>query len=101
MSLGTFFPDVLADLKFPQAVDHHRANDQAGEQSGQAGKSSAKREVAENSEWREIMKELDEQQPVKQSSSRTGRRSLVVSRWRTNDPLAANFSPLLERLLQF
>ena len=55
MSLGAFFADVLADLKFAQAVDDHRTNDQSGEQGGQAGEGSAKRQIAENAEWREVM----------------------------------------------
>ena len=53
----------------------------AGEQGGQAGKSSAKRQIAEDTEWREVVEQLQVQQPVEQSASVSvvGRRSSVVS----------------------
>ncbi len=80
MRLGTFFADELADLKFAQAVDDQRAHDQSYKQRGKTGKRSAEREVAKDAEGREVMEQLDEQQPVKQCASKSSRRSSVFSR---------------------
>ena len=56
--LWAFFANVLADLKFAQAIDDERPDDQSGKQGSQAGESGAKREIAENTERRKIMKEF-------------------------------------------
>ena len=69
MGLGAFFADELADLKFAQTVDDDRADDQAGEKRGEAGKRCTKGQIAENAEWREVVEQLQVQQPVEQSAS--------------------------------
>src|SRR5713101_8290179 len=69
MRLGPFFPDVLADLKLAQAINDERTDDQSREQGGEAGKCSAKRQITEDAEWREIMEQLQVQQPIKQLAS--------------------------------
>src|SRR5579862_1951832 len=69
MRLRTFFADVLANLKIAQPPNHDRSYDQAREESGQAGKSSPKSQVAENTEGRKIVVELRVEQPVEQSAS--------------------------------
>src|SRR5882762_6043649 len=87
MGLGTFFADKLTNLKFPQAVDDKRANDQASEKGGETGERSPERKIAEDAEGREVMEQLDEQQPVKQRASRTDRWSLTGGRLaKTTDP---------------
>ena len=58
MRLGTFFADVLADLKFTQAADDQRPDHQSGEQRGQAGKRSAESQITENPERRKVMEQL-------------------------------------------
>src|SRR5579862_2179449 len=82
MSLRAFFPDVLSDLEFAQAVNDERPDDQTGEQRGQTRKRSTEREISENAEWREVVIQLDEQQPVKQSASTN---SVVRCQLRTSD----------------
>jgi hypothetical protein len=58
MCFRPFFPDVLADLKIAEPVNHQWPNDQSREQSGEARERSTKREISENSERREVMKEF-------------------------------------------
>ena len=81
MRLGPFFADELADLEFAQTVDDDGADDQCREQSGEAGKGCTKGQIAENAERRKIVEQLQVQQPVEQSASRTvvSRRSSIVS----------------------
>src|SRR5258708_23000194 len=55
MRLRTFLADVLADLKFAQAADDDRADDESGKQSGQASEGGAKRQVTKNTERREVV----------------------------------------------
>ncbi len=50
MGLGAVFANVLADLKFAQAANHCRADDESDEERGQAGEDSAKRKIAKDSE---------------------------------------------------
>ena len=69
VGLGPFFANVLANLKFAQAADYQRADDQGSEQGRQAGKGGTKSQIAKNAEWREVMIELQVQQPIKQSAS--------------------------------
>src|SRR5262249_29582587 len=69
MGFRPFFADILADLEVAQPIDYKRAYDQAGEERGEAGEGSAERKITEDTKWREIVVELDEQQPVKQSAS--------------------------------
>ena len=69
MSLRAFFANVLSDLKFAQAADDQRTHDQRGEQRGKAGECRAERDVAKDAERRNVMLQLDEQQPVEQSAS--------------------------------
>ena len=76
MRFGPLFADELANLKFAEAIDDQRTHDQAGEKSSQAGKCCAECEIAKNAEGREVMEQLDEQQPIKQRASKT-----VVGRW--------------------
>jgi hypothetical protein len=56
MSFGPFFADVLSDLKFAEAIDHKRTNDESREQCGQTGERGPKSQIAEDAKWREIMK---------------------------------------------
>src|SRR5580765_7933847 len=58
VSLRSLFSDVLPDLKFTQAPNDNRANDQGCEKRGQTGESGTEREIAEDSEWRKIMEQL-------------------------------------------
>ena len=60
VSFGTFFADVLPDLEITQAPDHQRPHNQSSEQRGQAGKRSAKRDVPEDTEGRDVMLQLEE-----------------------------------------
>src|SRR5258706_8086385 len=69
MSFRTFFPNVLSNLELAQPVDHQRSHDKRGKQCGKTGKRGAERQVAEDAEWRKIMLQLHEQQPVEQSAS--------------------------------
>ncbi len=69
MGLGPLFPDELADLKFAQPVDDDGADNQCREQCGEAGKSCTKGQITENTEWREVVEQLQVQQPVEQSAS--------------------------------
>ena len=69
VSFGSFFADVLPDLKIAEATDNERTHDQRGEEGGKAGERGAEGYVAENAERRNIMLQLDEQQPVEQSAS--------------------------------
>src|ERR1700676_3167763 len=73
----SFLADVLSDLKFAETIDDERANDESGEQRGQAGERGSKGQIAEDAKGREIMKQLLVQQPIKQSASVS---SLVVGR---------------------
>ena len=66
---GPLLANVLSDLKFAETVDDEGANDEAGEQRGQAGKCGTKGQIAENTKGREIVKKLFVQQPIKQSAS--------------------------------
>jgi len=76
MSFRPFFTDVLTDLKLSQAVDDHGPDHETGEEGCQACERSPERKVAEDAEWRKVMEQLDEKQPVKQSASEP-----VVGRW--------------------
>src|SRR6185437_8422664 len=69
MRLGPFCADELADLKFAQAVDHDWADDECGEECGQAGECCTKSQIPKNTEWRKIVEQLQVQQPVEQSAS--------------------------------
>src|SRR3954462_2017105 len=69
MGLGTFFADELSDLEITQAPDHQWTHDQSREEGGQAGKRSAKSDVTENAEGRDIVLQLEEQEPIEQSAS--------------------------------
>src|ERR1700746_299607 len=88
MGFGTFLPNVLPDLEVPQAIDHYWPNNKPGEERREARKRSTERKIAEDTKWRKIMVQLDEQQPIKQSASEFSRGSLfsrwslVVGRWR-------------------
>src|SRR6185312_3958161 len=66
---GALFANVLADLKFAQAINDQRADNEPGEKSGEAGEGRAEREIAENAEGRKIMEKFQVQQPVEQSAS--------------------------------
>jgi hypothetical protein len=49
----------LPDLKFPQAINNERADDESGEQGSEAGKRCAKRDVAKNAERRDVVLQLE------------------------------------------
>ncbi len=71
MGFGAVLANVLANLKFPDAANDGRPNDQPDEQCGETGESGAKRKVAEDSE-RADMKNDESfliQQPIEQNSS--------------------------------
>jgi hypothetical protein len=61
----------LANLKFADATNDGRSNDQSDEECGEAGEGGAKRKVAEDSERADMKddKSLLIQQPVEQNSS--------------------------------
>ena len=69
MRLRTFFANELSDLKFAQASDDQRAHDERGKQRSQAGECGAERQVAKDAERREVVLQLEIQQPVEQSAS--------------------------------
>jgi hypothetical protein len=48
----------LPDLKIAQSPNYDWADDQAGEERGEAGESGAKGQIAKNSEGRNVMVEL-------------------------------------------
>ena len=56
--LRAFFADVLADLKFAQTLDDDGPDDQSGKKRGKAGEGGAERQITENAERREVVKEL-------------------------------------------
>jgi hypothetical protein len=60
MCLRPFFADVLADLEITKPADDQRAYDERGEQSGEAGKGSAKSDVPKNTEGCDVVLQLDE-----------------------------------------
>ena len=43
-----------------------------GEKSGEAGECSAERDVTKNTEWRNVVLQFQEQQPIEQSASGNG-----------------------------
>src|ERR1035438_6740411 len=69
MRLRTLFANVLSDLEVAEAADDQRAHDQRGKQGGKAGECRAEGDVAKDAEGRNIVLQLDEQQPVEQSAS--------------------------------
>src|SRR5579883_929362 len=69
MGLWPFLANVLPNLKFTQAIDDQRTNNQTREKSGEAGKSRAKGQITKNTERRKIMIELEIEQPVEQFAS--------------------------------
>jgi len=56
--LRSFFADVLAYLEFAQAIDYQRADDQSGEQGCEACEGRAEGQITEDSERREVVKQL-------------------------------------------
>src|SRR5580692_4431702 len=79
MRLRPLFANVLPDLEIAQPLNHDRPHDQAREKRGEAGKGSAKRQITKNAERREIMIELQVEQPVEQSASDTSCQLSAVS----------------------
>src|SRR5215469_3438791 len=67
--LGPLVADVLADLKFAEAIDYQWPDNQPGEQGSETGKGGAKCKIAKNPKRREIMVELQIQQPIEQCAS--------------------------------
>src|SRR5208337_5137321 len=106
MSLRPFLADVLPDLEIAQSPNHDRPNNQAGEESGEAGEGCAKSQITKDAERRKIMEELQVEQPVEQSASNTSCQLSAVSSqlsvpcaWDEGD--TTSLLPRLQRLFQF
>ena len=69
MSFRAFFANVLPDLEVAQAADYQGPDDQGSEQGSQTGERCAERDVAKDAERRNIMLQLQVQQPVEQFAS--------------------------------
>jgi len=79
MSFWGSFANVLADLEITQAADDERSDNQRGEKRGEAGESRAEGDITENAEGRNVVLQLQEQQPVEQSASECSRQLCAVS----------------------
>ena len=69
MGLGTFFADVLANLKLAQLANQPRTKDQRQEHRGQAGVNRAHRDVAKNVERAEVAPQNFDEDVVKHPSA--------------------------------
>src|SRR5438552_11836495 len=58
MSLRAFLADVLADLELAQTIDDQRSDNQSREKGSKAGKGSAKSQITEDAERREVVEQL-------------------------------------------
>ena len=69
MGLGTFFADILANLKLAQLANQPRTKDQRQEHRGQAGVNRAHRDVAKNVERAEVAPQNFDEEVVKHPSA--------------------------------
>src|SRR6202158_593682 len=80
VSLGALFANELSDLELAQATDDERSYDESGEQGGKTSECRAEGDIAKDAERRNIVLQLDEQQPVEQSASVSRRNQFPVLR---------------------
>src|SRR6202140_2585135 len=80
VSLGTLFANELSDLELAQAANDEGSYDESSKQGGKAGECRAEGNVAKDAERRNIVLQLDEQQPVEQSASVPFRKTLLILR---------------------
>src|SRR5581483_7041194 len=69
MSFWPLFADILPNLEIAQPPDNEWPNDQSSEERCQTRECSAEGDVTKDAEWRNVMLQLQEQQPIEQSAS--------------------------------